>query len=301
MNPPDRLFLDAMPDAVVVVDARGRVVLANTRCEALLGWPPAELVGHPVEVLVPARFVGHVAKRERYTRAPGVRSMGGDRELVALHRSGEEVPVDISLAPILLGGEPHVLAAVRDARPQRALLERVRQQAEEVEELHRRLQEQAVRDPLTGLFNRRYLDETLPREIAVAARGGTPLALAVLDLDHFKRVNDTWGHAAGDRVLAALGQVLRAGTRAGDLACRYGGEEFVVVLVGAALADAVRRAESWRQALEALPPEDAMVPVTASVGVAAWRPGESAADLFARADAALYRAKAAGRDRVAAG
>jgi len=170
-------------------------------------------------------------------------------------------------------------------------------------ELREQLKGQALRDPLTGLGNRRFLESALRREAAAATRGGRPLALALLDLDHFKQVNDSFGHEAGDAVLRAMGEVLREHTRVSDTVGRYGGEEFLVLLpdtgvdgalaVAGHLLDAVRR-------LTVLWPGGVLDAITASIGVAVFpQHVESADDLVAAADAALYRAKAAGRNRIA--
>jgi len=170
----------------------------------------------------------------------------------------------------------------------------------EIEELHGRVREQAIRDELTGLYNRRYFDETLAREVARAGRDRTTLALAMLDLDHFKQVNDRRGHVEGDRILAELGRLLLTQTRSADVACRYGGEEFAVVLLGADREVGVRRAEAWRRRFEAERELSGEAGCTLSAGVAQSRPGERSEELLARADAALYQAKAAGRNRVVA-
>ncbi len=123
----------------------------------------------------------------------------------------------------------------------RELAERVA----EIESLNRQLHEQAIRDPLTGLHNRRYFEEVAAREVARSARSGVPLAIAAIDLDRFKAVNDSWGHAVGDLVLKAFGAILASAVRSSDLVCRIGGEEFVVLLPGARLASALERAEVW--------------------------------------------------------
>ena len=168
--------------------------------------------------------------------------------------------------------------------------------------LQETLREQAIRDRLTGLYNRRYLDETLPRELQRSQRRGESLAVAMLDVDHFKGFNDRYGHEAGDAVLRAIGDLLKRTLRAGDLACRYGGEELTVVLPGASLEEARACLENLRTAILQLrvPYQDGDLPaITVSIGVAVL--GEeppSAAALLARADAALYRAKADGRNRV---
>lgn len=169
-------------------------------------------------------------------------------------------------------------------------------------QLREALHEQAIRDPLTGLLNRRYLDETLPREIMRAQRERRPISLVMLDLDYFKRVNDTWGHEAGDAVLVHLAGALRQHLRSSDLACRFGGEEFVVVMLGAALAEARERIELIAKFIRETPVKLADItlpPITFSAGlVQAELHGDNAETLLRVADHALYSAKEAGRDRI---
>lgn len=168
--------------------------------------------------------------------------------------------------------------------------------------LREALREQSIRDPLTATFNRRYLDETLLREIARCERSGATLAVAMIDVDHFKPFNDRHGHAAGDRVLAAVGRVLREVFRRSDIVCRYGGEEFAVLLPDVAEPAAMQRATDLLGAVRRLRLEwggTPLEPVTVSIGLALFpRDGGSPAALLAAADAALYRAKQAGRDRL---
>lgn len=160
----------------------------------------------------------------------------------------------------------------------------------------------SVRDPLTGLFNRRYLEETLTREIDRARRKQTALAVAMTDLDHFKRLNDTWGHAAGDEVLRSFAGLLQAHFRTQDVLCRYGGEEFALIFPDCTTDQARRRAESLLAALRAstIPYGDQTITgVTASVGIAGYpRQGATPEALLRQADHALYEAKRAGRDGV---
>ena len=160
------------------------------------------------------------------------------------------------------------------------------------------IQRHGYTDQLTGLLNRRYFDEQLPREFALASRNGAPLALLILDLDHFKAINDRFGHARGDAALCAVGQLMRKQVRKPVLACRYGGEEFAILLprTNREQASAVARR------LVALVAELKLshMSLTVSVGVAAFEQGSfaSAVQLFEAADAALYRAKQSGRNRV---
>ena len=170
--------------------------------------------------------------------------------------------------------------------------------------LRESLRRQSVLDPLTGLFNRRHFDAALKRELARARRKNVPVSLVLVDIDHFKRVNDDYGHAVGDAVLRTIAQQLRLGIREGDIACRYGGEEMVLLLPECSAADAGRRAEVIRVALAAITPNpegEGPERVTASFGVAAYPVhAQDAEALFWAADKALYRAKQYGRNRVVA-
>jgi diguanylate cyclase (GGDEF)-like protein len=159
----------------------------------------------------------------------------------------------------------------------------------------------ATRDALTGLSNRRQIDLDLEASVRHAQRHGVPLCVALVDVDHFKAVNDRFGHTVGDEVLMSVAGCLAGSLRAGDHVGRFGGEEFLLVLPGATVAQATSLLERLRarlEALQVLPSGER--PVTASFGLAAWRGDESAADLVRRADQALYRAKNAGRNRVVA-
>jgi diguanylate cyclase (GGDEF)-like protein len=185
------------------------------------------------------------------------------------------------------------LRVVRLSGTNQDITERVR--------LQEALREQAIRDPLTGLYNRRYLDEILPGEIGRCRRSGESLVLAMLDLDHFKRLNDAHGHEAGDQVLRAVGELLHGFLRIGDLACRYGGEELTLVLPGASLEDAHTRLDDLRKAVMDMRIRyrgGDLPAVTVSVGLAALGAEADAGAVLSRADVALYRAKTAGRNRV---
>ena len=160
-----------------------------------------------------------------------------------------------------------------------------------------RLRQQLLSDPLTGLLNRHLLAETLEREMARANRDGMPSTLLVMDVDHFKRVNDDFGHAAGDDVLRGVGELLRKRLRASDIAFRLGGEEFLILLHGADRVGARRLSEALLAELRKAP----LLPgrrVTASIGMATFDGERDARAWIARADEALYRAKRAGRDRA---
>ncbi|MCL1634834.1 diguanylate cyclase [Luteimonas sp. SX5] len=168
--------------------------------------------------------------------------------------------------------------------------------------LQERLRLQSIREPLTGLFNRRYLEEAMARELSRCMRRGLPLSLMMLDLDHFKAFNDVHGHAGGDALLAAFGQLLQDQTRGEDIACRYGGEEFTLILPEADLNTAMQRANAIRAGVEALHVQHLgreLPKVTVSIGLAGFPGDGNTTDALLRAaDEALYRAKRNGRNRV---
>jgi diguanylate cyclase (GGDEF)-like protein/PAS domain S-box-containing protein len=168
--------------------------------------------------------------------------------------------------------------------------------------LRESLRNQSICDSLTGLFNRRYMEESLEREFSRAMRKKTRVAIIMLDIDHFKRFNDTYGHQAGDALLRSLGDLLKRGTRGQDIACRYGGEEFVLVLAEAHLDGAIQRAEILRQQVKQLSVDYAgqvLGAVSVSMGVAIFPDhGTTMAEVMRASDQALYCAKREGRDRV---
>lgn len=188
-----------------------------------------------------------------------------------------------------------------------ALADRIRLLRKEKEELirqERRLRQESITDGMTGLYNRRLLWSALDKETAVAHENGLPLSLLILDVDNFKRFNDTHGHPEGDKVLIALADILLKQVRDKDSPCRYGGEEFVVVLPYTPMAKASGVAERIRLRFSQLrfdPEPDLQIQVTVSVGLAELKPGETPRELLSRADKALYEAKNTGKNRVVAG
>jgi diguanylate cyclase (GGDEF)-like protein len=170
-----------------------------------------------------------------------------------------------------------------------------------VAETKRRLHEETRLDPLTGLHNRRAFEEMIQREVQIAARENTPLTLLMMDLDHFKQLNDTWGHALGDRALRTFGGVLLTATGSGDAVARLGGEEFAILLPGRSARNALSLAERLRATVEGLRLSEGeeLVRFTVSVGLSVLLPEETSFEpMMRRADRALYEVKRTGRNRV---
>ena len=298
--------IDAAASGVLVTDAEGLIVRVNPAVCRMTGYTPEELIGARPSLLKSGR---HDA--DFYTRLWSALRAGevwhGD--IVNRRKDGSEYFEEQTIAPVNdeRGRVSHYIAIkqdvterVRAAQELREARDELAQRIAEIERLHGQLREQAIRCPLTGLYNRRYFDEILQRELTRAAQAGIPACLAIIDIDHFKQLNDRHGHAVGDRFLAELGRVLLADNRAQDLAFRYGGEEFAVVMTASQSADGARQIEAWRRRYAGIEVGVAGEPVasTFSAGIAQHRPGESPSELFARADAALYAAKRAGRNRV---
>lgn len=178
-----------------------------------------------------------------------------------------------------------------------------RRQLAEIGTLQEQLRDAALRDPLTGLYNRRHLSDSLPGALSRCERLGMPLTLVMIDIDHFKLINDTYGHAAGDAMLQALARLLQAHIRTGDMACRMGGEEFLLVMENAVLPPAWERAQMLRAAFATLSVshEGALLHATMSCGLATFpEHGRNAQALLQAADRALYAAKIGGRNQLQA-
>lgn len=253
--------------------------------------------------VIMADHLGRLAKGD-------LSALSATAEIEQPHKDGHIIHAEV-VGSFLLDAEskPYALLGIsRDiserhkaARKLHEANDKLRKQLDEIEQLQVALQEQAIRDSLTGCFNRRYLDETLERELSRSRREGYPLSLVILDLDHFKQINDTYGHLAGDRALTVLAETLRADIRHEDVLCRYGGEEFVILMPRMPLAKAFERAESWRRTIEAIRVSfgNFELSFTASAGVAAYPDhGKMPDELTHAADTALYIAKNTGRNRV---
>ena len=295
--------VDTVPDAVLVVDPADVLIDLNPAGRALLqllrpDLGAADLVGRPLTEIAGDRARAGLARAEQLDGHRLAEVADG------LWMDIRDTPVEDSRGRSL--GRILVVRDVSEQQARQAAVEELnRQLAEQVrviDQLRAELAEEAVRDPLTGLHNRRHLDQVLAGGLDTAG-SDEGLAVVTLDIDHFKAVNDRFGHAAGDTVLTAVARLLQASVRDGDTAVRLGGEEFLVLLPGADRGQALRRAEEMRRGVAAVVHAfgGERIHVTVSAGVAV-RPddGVSAGTLLEAADRALYVAKAAGRDRVVA-
>lgn len=294
---PREVLVEEMLNGLVVLDPAMRVMELNPAAVRLLGLPKAPAAGAPVAELFEAwGDTAQVAVSAFETGSPAVIEAPSDR-YIAVSKSSVGATLSAGVRELVtlrdVTAQVQVEQALQDAND--ALRERVA----EVEALQARLIEQATRDSLTGLHNRRLLDDRLPGELARATRGGYPVSVVMFDVDDFKQINDGGGHAAGDSVLTEIALMLSAETREGDIICRYGGDEFVVVMPNADADSAAKRAEAWQWRLRGTSHIGLGGPLTISVGVAAFpEHGESAAALMVAADLAVYASKLAGRDRV---
>jgi diguanylate cyclase (GGDEF)-like protein/PAS domain S-box-containing protein len=300
-----RSLFDQTHDAVFILDLQGRQLAANQRAADMLGYTMNELLGLTIEEMSADLEESQQVIEKLLT---GEHTPLYERRL--RRKDGQILPVEINVELVRdSNGNPlHIQSVVRDIskrkRAQAAITaanEQLNLRVAEVERLQEELREQVLHDPLTGLYNRRYLAEMLEHEIARTERERESLSIIVSDIDHFKVINDTYGHQAGDRFLVEIADLLKRFTRSSDLICRYGGEEFVLVFPGAAGDSAVQRAEEIRQkcAEVIIQHEGKDLSVTMSFGLAIYPDhGKSAEEIIIKADKALYISKQTGRNRV---
>ncbi len=280
-------LLKSAPDAIVIIDQGGHITLANLRAELLFGYESQELIGKHVEMLIPERNRQRdVFMYQAFVDEPRFRPMSDDLDLYGLHKDGTEIPIEISLAPIDTREGLLVASAIRDITD--------RKQAEA------RLLQQANYDALTGLPNRSLAVDRLSQALAHARRVRECVAVMFLDIDRFKNVNDTLGHAAGDKLLTDVAHRLRHCARTDDTVARLGGDEFLVILSGLETVASSRTVaekiiDSMSSPFARLDGRELFL--GASIGVTGFpEDGDDPDVLLRNADAAMYRAKEAGRN-----
>lgn len=302
--------MDATANGIVITDLHGVIEWANPAFSLMTGYARHELLGQHTHILKSNEHDRAFYQGLWQTILAGQTWFGA---MINRRKDGTLYDEEMSITPVrdAAGQLSHFIAIKQDVTARKlaeaqlqAANEELTLRLAEISALHEQLRDMALRDPLTNLFNRRYLHAALLREVSRAQQEATHLALILIDVDHFKQVNDTVGHAAGDAILNLLAERLRSGIRTGDFACRLGGDEFLIVLPGASLAVAEQRAGVLGQAFARGQPGSASggpAVCTLSMGVVQLRnDGETADLLLRRADHALYRAKQDGRDRIVA-
>lgn len=277
--------LDATQDAVMIANAQGEIEFVNHGFELITGYSRVEALGQN-----PAMLKSGEHTEAFFGRLWAAIQSGQTFRAVFInrHKQGHLIHCEETVSPIrdAGGAVTHFVSVIRD-QTARAHTEQT-------------LREQATRDPLTDLLNRRAGEWQLERAFLAAREGQKPFCLIMADVDHFKAINDTWGHPAGDQVLQRVAAVLRTGVRATDSVVRWGGEEFLLVLPYCEQAAALLQAERLRERV-ADAEQGEMGRVTVSMGVAELQRGETRANLMERVDQALYQAKHAGRNQVSGG
>ncbi|MFJ3263773.1 diguanylate cyclase [Pseudomonas sp. NPDC086581] len=290
-------LLDAATQvAIVSTDLRGFVRSFNVGAERMFGYSAHEVIGRPVpenvfvkdEIRRRAQDLSNILGREiRGFDVVGALVGEGheEHEWTCVRRDGRQLKINL------------IITGVRDSAGNTTGYLGIATDITRRKEAEMELRRLSVTDALTGIHNRRYFKEQLDQAMARCARNGEPLSLVMFDIDHFKDINDRFGHEAGDIVLVTLCQRIAQRLRKVDVFCRIGGEELVVLCPGSTTEQAWQLAEALWRALRGQPMEGVGV-VTASFGVASWCPGESADDLMRKVDRAVYRAKRLGRDRL---
>lgn len=293
------LILENLNDGALVIDDLYRIIDINTAAEKLLSQKRKEIFGSQAEVL--GDFWVEIQDHLKKDQVKNI-------EIKA--KNFDEVILDARISPLndkrtrFLGWV--VILADISLRKKveidlNAVNDRLKQQLVEIQELQAQLQNLVMRDSLTGVYNRRFLGESLKQVMAKSKRDKIPVSIIMLDVDYFKTINDKFGHKAGDDVLVSLSQLLRTQTRESDCVSRYGGDEFVLVLSEMSRKDALQRAELLRNAAKALTLQmgEEAITLTISIGVSTFpENGDDGEALLKSADGALYLAKAHGRDRT---
>ena len=294
-------FLEHSQVYVFFKDKNIRSIRLSKNYEKMLGMPISEILGKTMDELFPSDLAKSMVEDDKRILNNG--------QVVYVVEELNGRTYETTKFPIFIDGKPEMLAGVTlDITERKQADERLKdankllgKQLGEIKALQASLNEQVIRDPLTGLYNRRYLYETTEHELARAIRKNYPISIMMIDIDHFKSLNDTYGHQAGDEIIIALSKLLQENIRQGDIACRYGGDEFTLVLPGVNIKDAKQRAETIRQNIKKSSIIYGGVNIFAavSIGVAVYpHHGSSMDEIINASDKALYDAKQAGRNQV---
>jgi diguanylate cyclase (GGDEF)-like protein/PAS domain S-box-containing protein len=280
-----RTLFETASDAILSIDEDGLILMANRAAKDVFEYPGQEIVGMNVRRLLGSGQEGTWEVLARYASRP---ESGKYVESSAVSRSGKKIPFHVSVSESVSGGKRFYTAIMRDVSQIKAYEED--------------LQILANTDSLTRLYNRRQIYPIMEKELGRAVRKKIPFSVLMIDIDHFKKFNDTHGHAGGDLLLAGFADKMRLALRQMDSAFRFGGEEFVVLLPETTGQEAIVPAERFRRLIAdsrfPMPPEGRPVSVTISIGIAGYCDGDTLDDVIRHADLAMYAAKNGGRNRV---
>ncbi|MFZ5822551.1 MAG: sensor domain-containing diguanylate cyclase [Chloroflexota bacterium] len=314
-----RAIIDQSTDSITLVNSQGRIVEWNRQQEQASGIPRSQAVGKAIwEVMTwmletdprnQGRLITAVAQLQAAAQCGELTAMSGTEEVQYHLPDGSTRHSELHYFPVKTGAQTFLANTSRDITErkryetelQNANLQ-LQSQLEEIKQLQKSLRDQATRDPLTGLYNRRYMEEMLKQECTRAQRKQAPLSVVILDLDRLKQINDTYGHVeGGDQALQTLAETLKKVCRAGDTLCRYGGDEFLVILYDTPARIAYKRATQWQGALNGIRlfSGSKELEITFSAGIAEFPlHGSDEEELTIHADRALYHAKKGGRDNI---
>jgi len=287
-------LLNSLREGVYFVDRERRITYWNKAAELITGFNAADVVGcRCMDNILTHIDAEGISLCQSSCPLAGTILDGQPREADVFlhHKDGQRVPVSIRIVPIL-GGAGEISGAVElfsVNRPSAAILSRI----EELEQL-------ALLDPLTSLANRRYAVMNIETRLEELSRYGRPFGVLFADIDHFKRINDSYGHQTGDQVLKFVANTFKSNSRDFDLFARWGGEEFVGIICNVDAQRLLRIGERLRMLIENsyTVSDQTRIQVTISLGATLARPGESSEQLLKRADAQLYKSKHAGRNRI---
>jgi len=284
-----RDIVDSAFDGIITINEKGIIDSFNPAATAIFGYMPEEIIGKNIKILTPSPHREmHDDYIHRYIETREAHIVDKPREVEAIRKDGSSFPMSLCVGARNYGERWMFTGIVRDIT--------------ERKEMEKELKKMASTDALTGLYNRGFLNNSLENEYRRAIRYNSQLSLMILDIDHFKNVNDNYGHPVGDSVLLHIATELKRQARDIDIVARYGGEEFVLILPQTDSQSSLILAERLRASIEALniPIDDLILNVTISVGLVSipTTKAESADHLLTIADRALYEAKRRGRNRV---
>ena len=291
-----RAITETVVDAIISIDEAGRIIFCNPATKKIFGYED-EIIGSNITTLMPERYRNaHKNGMKRYLNTDIPKIIGSTVEVVGVKKDGIEFPIELSLSAWRTDARCYFTGIIRD------ITERKQMEHILIED-NKKLEELSIRDSLTNVYNRRYAYQVLESEFNRAKRYKTPLSCLLIDIDHFKKTNDQYGHIFGDKALVNFASLLQKMKRTTDIVSRFGGEEFLVILPDIDMKGAADFAERLRETISKLKIEDKekniCAVLTISIGACSFTENTAnITELLHQADIALYEAKRLGRDSV---